>query len=102
MEYDTFEGIIRIVTLLGLAIRGLGMLVFGLGAGWLTLYVYKLPETSWYVKVASVLGSSGVLSVMIVFMRGNGGAFGAFALGLGAALLLWGLRPTAGDEEEEE
>lgn len=100
MNYDVFESIMRIVTLLGFAIRGLGMLVFGLGAGWLTLYVYKLPETSLYVKVASILGSSAVLSVIVVFLGGNGGAFGAFTLGLGAALLLWGLRPIADDEEE--
>jgi hypothetical protein len=100
MNPDIFESIMRIITLFGFAIRGLGMLVAGLGAGWLTLYVYKLPESSVYVKVASVLGFSALLSVMVVFMSGNGGAFGAFFLGLGAALLLWGLRPTTDDEEE--
>ena len=85
-----------VLELLGYLLRALGALVFGLGAGWLTLRAFKWQSGSWQFAIAGYLG---LLAAFVLLGRwvAGGATLGAFGLGAGAALLLWGM----GAEKEE-
>ncbi len=68
-------------------IRFLGLGVFGLGAGYLA--VDLLRRGDWPVQVAVFLGLAGLAIALTVFTAV--GALGAFGLGAGAAVLIWGM-----------
>lgn len=87
---DVFE-------LLGYLLRPIGAVVFGLGAGWLTLQAFAAHERSWQLAVAAVLG---LLAAFVLIGRWvpGGATLGAFGLGAGAALLIWGL----GEKPEDQ
>ncbi len=69
-------------------IRFVGLAAFGVGFGWLALDLLK-KTTLWQVQIAVFLGLAGLLIAMTVFTAW--GALGAFAAGVGVAILLWGL-----------
>lgn len=79
-----------VLELLGYLLRALGALVFGLGAGWLTLRAFKWQSDSWQFAIAGYLGLLAAF-VLIGHWVAGGATLGAFGLGAGAALLLWGL-----------
>lgn len=76
--------------LLGYILRVLGALVFGVGAGWLTLRSIKWQPESWQLGLGVYLG---LLAAFVLIGRwvAGGATLGAFGLGAGAALLIWGL-----------
>ncbi len=88
-----------VVELLGYLLRALGALVFGLAAGWLTWKAFQWEGESWQLSVAAFLG---LLAAFVLVGRwvDGGAAMGAFGLGAGAGLLIWGLG--AGRKSEEE
>ena len=76
-----------IIELLASLIRFLGLVVFGLGFGWLALDLLKKAQL-WYLQMAIFLGTAGL---MIAFAFGGWLGIGPLALGLGVALLIWGI-----------
>ena len=78
----------EIIDLLASLVRFLGLVVFGLGFGWLALELLK-KSNLWQVQIAVFLGLAGLLIALTVYT--NWGALGAFAAGTGIALLIWGL-----------
>jgi hypothetical protein len=92
----------RVISLFGSLIRLLGLLVFGLSAAWFTLKAFNQPERRWQLQVAVFLGFFALAGLMARFT--SPGGTGAFALGAGAGVIIWGLRAERepGDEEEDE
>jgi hypothetical protein len=88
--YDLME-------LLGIILRVIGASTFGLGAGWLATQAVKGKE--WQLAVATVLG---LLAAFVLIGRWipSPGTLGGFGLGVGAALLFWGIgRSDRGEED---
>ena len=87
----------EIIDLLASILRLLGLAVFGVGFGWLGLDLLK-KSSLWMVQVAVYLGLAGLMIALTVFTAW--GAVGAFAAGVGVAILLWGL-PRKPKEEKK-
>ncbi len=83
--------------MVGILLRTLGMLVFGVGAGWFTLTAVKMSD-AWQLSIAIYLGFFGLVGALTRFMGASPGGLGAFVLGAGAALLLFGLRKPSEEE----
>ncbi len=87
-----------IIILLGQLLRLLGMAVLGLGIGWIALDLLKKIE-AWQGQVAIFLGIAGLVIGMAVFI--GAGALGAFAAGVGVAILMWGMPKKEKKQEEQ-
>jgi len=87
-----------ILILLSQLFRFLGMAVLGLGLGWLVLDLFKKMQ-AWQAQVAVFLGLVSLIIVMVVFA--GWGAQGAFAIGIGVAIFLWGMPKKEKKEEEK-
>jgi len=88
MDMDLYD----ILDLLSWLLRALGSLVFGVGIGWLVQKIVKESAKTWQVIIATLLGLLGTFLVL----AGWGATYspstlGAFGLGVGAAILIWGL-----------
>ncbi len=83
--------------LLGVLIRGLGFLVFGLGITRFTLDAFK--SSSWQVQVALALGLFGLLIALTDFA--SPGSAGMFALGAGAAYFMANM-PGKSEKKDDE
>ncbi len=88
----------EIINLIASLIRFLGMGVLGLALGWLVLDLFK-KITNWQFQIAVFLGFVGLIIAMANYLPW--GALGAFAIGAGVAILLWGM-PKKKKEEEEK
>ncbi len=64
------------------------MVVLGLGFGWIALDLLKKIE-AWQGQVAIFLGLAGLVIGLAVFT--GPGALGAFAIGVGVAIFMWGM-----------
>jgi len=89
----------EILDLLGALIRLLGMTVFGLGAGWFMLEVFRKGQQAWQLQLAIFLGFCGLAIAMAYFT--TAGALGGFGIGVGVAMFVWGMRKPKKEEEEE-
>jgi NhaP-type Na+/H+ or K+/H+ antiporter len=87
-----------IISLLGQLLRLLGMALLGLGLGWIALDLLKKIEP-WQGQVAIFLGLAGLVIGLAVFT--GAGALGAFAIGVGVAIFMWGM-PKKNKTEEEK
>lgn len=87
----------EIINLVASILRLIGMAVLGLGIGWLALDLLKKMQV-WQVQIAVFFGLAGLIIAMAVFT--GVGALGAFALGVGVAILLWGMPKKQKKEEE--
>jgi hypothetical protein len=88
--------------IIGYVLRFLGALVFGLGMGWLTIRMVKQEILAWQQAVAMYLGLLATFALLGHWV-GGGATLGAFGLGAGAGLLIWGLiQPKPKDKDEEE
>jgi NhaP-type Na+/H+ or K+/H+ antiporter len=96
---ETFETINRILILFSQLFRFLGLAVLGLGIGWLAVDLLKKME-AWQGQVAIFLGLAGLIIAMTVFS--GWGALGAFAIGVGVAVLLWGMPKKEKKEESKK
>ena len=79
---------IDLVSFLGVLLRLAGLVVFGVAAGWFTLFTFRQPEGKWQLQAAAYLGFV-TLSALIFGLVSPGGA-GAYALGAGVTLLYLG------------
>ncbi|RME88451.1 MAG: hypothetical protein D6770_06950 [Anaerolineae bacterium] len=89
-----------IIELLGALFRLIGLLVFGLGMGWFSLEAYR--KSDWRLQIAVFLGFVGLSIGLSHFLEGAPGGFGAYTLGVGAALLLWGRSEQEKEEEKSK
>ncbi|HEX7621630.1 MAG TPA: hypothetical protein VF359_10580 [Anaerolineales bacterium] len=87
-----------ILVLLSQLFRFVGLAVLGLGIGWLTLDLLKKMLT-WQGQTAIFLGLAGLIIAMVAFT--GAGALGAFALGVGVAIFMWGMPKKQKKEEEK-
>jgi peptidoglycan/LPS O-acetylase OafA/YrhL len=76
--------------IIGYVLRFLGALVFGLGLGWLTTRIMKQEMLAWQLAVAVYLGLLAAFVLIGHWVEGAA-TVGAFGLGAGAGLLIWGL-----------
>jgi NhaP-type Na+/H+ and K+/H+ antiporter len=74
------------------------MVVLGLGIGWIVLDLLKKIEV-WQGQVAIFLGLAGLIICLVVFT--GAGAIGAFAIGVGVAIFMWGMLKKEKKEEEK-
>jgi hypothetical protein len=91
--YDVLE-------IVGYILRGLGAIIFGLGAGWLVMDVMKAEAHTWQLAIAAVLGLLGTFALLGHWVAG-GATIGGFGLGAGAAILIWGMAASRKPSEEE-
>jgi hypothetical protein len=93
-----FEIVNMILILLSQFFRFVGMAVLGLGIGWLALDLLK-KILVWQGQIVIFLGLAGLIIAMVVFT--GWGALGAFALGVGVSILMWGMPKKPKKEEEK-
>jgi hypothetical protein len=84
-----------ILQLVGIIVRALGALVFGIGVGWFTLQAADWHRGSWQFAIAAYLGLLGSFALIGHWVSGAG-TLGGFGLGAGLALLIWGMRGRSG------
>jgi len=91
------------VSFLGVTLRLIGLLVFGVATGWFTLYAFRQPERKWQLQIAVFLGFLLMTALTLRFT--SAGSAGTFVLGAGGALLYWGRgtkkEPESTGENEE-
>jgi hypothetical protein len=86
------------LTFLSQLFRFLGMAILGIGMTWLALDLMKKIQV-WQGQVAIFLGLTGLAIAMTVFT--GWGALGAFSIGVGVAIFLWGMPKKQKKDEEE-
>ena len=86
------------IVLLSLILRFVGLLIFGLGSGWFTLHAFRQPDKNSYLQIWVYLGFLGFTAYLTTQL--TAGALGGYVLGAGLALILWGLRPVRGSDDE--
>ena len=79
----------EVLEIIGIFIQVLGLVLFGVAAGWFTLHVISQPEKNWQLQ-------SIVYSVFLAFVAAmtrflSRGAIGAFLIGAAGAMIYWGL-----------
>ena len=94
--FDFFD----LLSFLGGILRLVGLLVFGVSAGWFTLYAFRQPERKWQLQISVFLGF--MLFSVLTLRFTSAGSAGAFALGAGSALLYWGREKVEKPEEPME
>jgi hypothetical protein len=85
--------VLAIMEFLGYLIRPLGVFVFGIAAGWLTMRVLKMEDEGWQFRLGVFLAFLAAFVLLGHWVPG-GGTLGMFGLGAGGAILIWGLMAT--------
>jgi NhaP-type Na+/H+ or K+/H+ antiporter len=88
-----------IVDLIASLIRLLGMAVLGVGIGYLVVDLLHKTQ-DWRLLMAFFLGLIGLVIAMVVYL--SSGALGAFAIGMGVAIFIWGMPKRRAEEQAEE
>ena len=89
----------EVTSFIGIIIRLIGMLVFGVAVGWFTMFTFRQPERKWQLQIAVVLGFLSFSALALRFV--SAGSAGAYAIGAGAALLFWGMKGEAKEDEAD-
>lgn len=79
----------RVLTLLGSAAQVVGMIVFGVTAGWFTLFAFNSEEKTWQLQ--GLVFAVFLLFVALLARAVAPGSLGSFLLGAGAAFIFWGI-----------
>jgi hypothetical protein len=86
--------------LIGALLRLVGLVLLGLGAGWLTLEFLRKADQAWQLQIALFLGFVALAIAMARLL--SPAALGGFGIGVGVAVLVWGLpKPKAKDQEDK-
>ena len=96
---SALEIVNMILVLLSQFFRFVGMAILGLGIGWLALDLLKKIQV-WQGQIAVFLGLAGLIIAMTVFT--GWGAMGAFSIGLGGAIFMWGMPKKEKKEQEKK
>jgi len=88
------------IDILGALIRLIGMVLLGLGAGWLTLEFLRKAQQAWQLQIAVYLGFVGLLIAMARFS--SPAAVGGFGIGIGIAIFAWGMPKAKPKDEADE
>jgi len=88
------------IDIIGALIRLVGLVLFGLATGWLTLEFFHKAAQAWQLQIALFLGFVGLAIAMAVFL--SPAALGGFGIGVGVAIFLWGLPKKQKVEEEKK
>lgn len=86
---QAYDVITQLLSIFGVLIRFIGVIVFGLALGWLTLAAFK-KETTWHYQAVLLVVFFGFFAA--VFWHSNPGMLGGLTLGTGAAVWIWGIR----------
>jgi xanthine/uracil permease len=78
-----------VIDVVGLFVQVLGLVLFGVAAGWFTLKVIDQPDKNWQLQ--SIVYSVFLIFVSLLARYVTPGAFGAFLVGAAGALIYWGL-----------
>ncbi len=89
-----------VIDILSALLRLLGMLVFGLAAGWLVLEFLRKAQQTWELQIAIFLGFVGLAIAMARFLAPA--ALGGFGIGFGVAIFLWGLQRAPKDKDDQD
>ena len=89
MDAELIANINQFGSYFGWALRALGLLVFGLMSAWLTISVFKKAEKNWQVQAAAVAILLYLAGTMVT--APNPAAVGAYTLGAGAGLFIFGM-----------
>ena len=89
--------IYEIIDMIASFIRLLGVAALGVGIGYLAVDLLRKAE-GWPMQAVGFLGLAGLVIAMVIFLAP--GALGAFGIGLGVAIFLWGM-PKKKKEEQE-
>ncbi len=84
------RGLYALLELFGFLLRPIGALVFGAAMGWLAIRVLKADTPSWQALLGTVLGLLAAFALLGHWV-GGGATLGAFGLGVGGGVLVWGL-----------
>lgn len=79
----------KILELLSLTFQVIGMIAFGVTAGWLTLSAFQKEDEGWQLR-GVMYGVFFAFAAYITRTTGPGGV-GGFLLGASAAFVIWGL-----------
>jgi Kef-type K+ transport system membrane component KefB len=79
----------QIVDVIALFVQILGLILFGVVAGWFTLNITNQPEKSW--QLLSIVYSVFLVFVALMVRYLTPGALGAFLVGAAGAMFYWGL-----------
>lgn len=90
--------IYEIIDLFTSILRFLGMGVFSIAIGWLTIDLLKKAK-DWPLQAIVFTVLAGLTIAMTVFLPW--GALGAFGIGTGVAIIIWGIPRKKKDEEED-
>ncbi len=95
---DLTMDVYELMEILGLILRPFGALAFGLGAGWLAIQAINMK--AWQFAVAAALGVFAVF-VLVAYWLDSPGTLGGFGLGVGMAVVLWGVGRVRGEESKK-
>jgi len=87
-----------IINMIASLIRMLGLAALGVGIGYMAVELFHKAQ-EWLMQAILFLGLAGLVIAMAVFLAP--GALGAFGLGLGVAIFLWGMPRKPKVEEEK-
>ena len=87
-----------IINMIASLIRMLGLAALGVGIGYMAVELFHKAQ-EWLMQAILFLGLAGLVIAMAVFLAP--GALGAFGLGLGVSIFLWGMPRKPKVEEEK-
>lgn len=92
--------LIEVLAVLGYGVRLVGALVFGLAAGWLVLEAFRREPYSWQLAIAALLGLLLTFGLIGHWVSG-GATLGAFGIGAGTGIILWGIAKVGSSDSEK-
>jgi MFS family permease len=79
----------EVISLIGILFQVIGMILFGVAAGWFTLHLINQPEKNW--QMVSIVFSVFLVFIALMVRHLTRGAEGAFLIGAAGALIFWGI-----------
>jgi hypothetical protein len=89
-----------VLDILAALFRVLGMLLFGLAAGWGFIEFLRKGQQAWELQIAVFLGFVGLAIAMARFL--SPAALGGFGVGTGVAVFLWGMQRAKAKDEDDK